>query len=253
MSAPRARRWGAIEKMVRFAEAREARLGAAPPIGRKPAGSEVGAPLEFTELLEPSVVLRCLRTPFEEEGAPSLGSPRGAEAWEQASLRLATTEGLHFGGSFAWLRSLAKDPAVPLLAWDCFVGVTQLAEARACGARGIAPLLNAAARADFAWDTLLSAAQDQALLLAPEVTNAEELAWVEQAAQQRPEAFVRVAGRPLVLLSARSRETFRAELPAELEPVLASAQIACVRLFADAGDTGERNVVTFVDKAAESP
>jgi hypothetical protein len=179
----RTTRRGAIDKMVRFAEARAARLLAAPPLA---APSRPSLPLPTSGS---SVAAVARVWPFEAER--EVWSRR---SWspDDPSLVLAFTEGALFGGSFAWLREIAAGEPRPIVACDVFLHPAQVVAAARAGAQGIAPLMSAVERAGVSLEEVTSWAVQHGLSVLPLL-----------------EAVFSGGASSLALRSTRDPETFR--------------------------------------------
>ncbi len=196
-------RRGAIDKIVRFAEARAARLAAGPPVR----GRARSAPAE--------VALRGLAAvarswPFEVEASPwsARAWPVDGDAERGPSLVLALTEGAFFGGSFAWLASIVGAERRPVVACDAFLHPAQVEAAARAGAVGIAPMMSAADRAGVDLAELASWSARRALFVLPLMGEGHEQPIV-RVATQRPEVFLFDGTRPVALASGRDPESFR--------------------------------------------
>lgn len=194
-------RRGAIDKIVRFAEARAARLAAAPPLGARSGGK--GQP--WVEVRRIAAVARTW--PFAVDAAPwatrawSFGDDRGP------SVVLALTEGAFFGGSFAWLATVVSSEPRPVVACDAFVHPAQVRAAARAGARGIAPLLSATARAGVELADLASWAASHGLFVLPLYGDAR--IDPPPVAPQQPDVFLYQGASRVVLASGRDPESFR--------------------------------------------
>jgi hypothetical protein len=195
-------RRGAIDKIVRFAEARAARLAAAPPLEARSRG-------EGLPRVEVHRVAAVARTwPFAVDAAAwstrawPVGDDRGP------SLVIAMTEGAFFGGSFAWLSTVVSSEARPVVACDAFVHPAQVRAASRAGAYGIAPLLRATSRAGVELADLTSWAASHGLFVLPLYGDAR-IDPAPTVASGLPDVFFYRGARPVVLASGRDPESFR--------------------------------------------
>jgi hypothetical protein len=190
----RTRKRGALAKAVAFAQARAARLAAAPPLEPRggSAGSGAGA-IERSALLRAAAAL-CA----EVVAAPPWNgaAPGPLEPASQPALLLVSCEGAFTGGSYELCeRARSAFPGAFIVASDVFVDPAQIARARRAGADAVFLVARAVDRASLA--ALSRDARERGLALGVEAASADEA------------RFAMSLGADRLAVALRDRDTFR--------------------------------------------